>query len=64
MSRHYHVAKCPQCGQEHQRSCTLDNCTTAMVSRKPFTASDGHQAEAEHCACGNTFYVDYGNRPR
>ena len=66
MSYHYHEATCPHCGKIHRRSCSLNNCTTALVSLKPFASSDGHEAELAICYAvtrGANFYIDFGDRP-
>ena len=63
MTRHYHVIECPHCNRQHQRSCSLDNCTTAIVSLELFTSSDGHKPELVHCLkTDEIFYIDFGDR--
>lgn len=63
MTWHYHIIQCPHCGEQCQRRCNLDNCTTATVSLEPFTASDGYEAELARCfETDEAFYVDFGDR--
>jgi hypothetical protein len=65
MTYHYHQATCPHCGKIHnQRGCDLDCCSTAIVEKKRFTSSDGHEAVKEICQeTGDLYWVDYGDRP-
>lgn len=63
MTYHYHEVECPYCGKVHWRSCSLDNCTTAVVGLEPFTSSDGYKAERALCTkTGEAFYIDFGDR--
>ena len=63
MIYHYHEATCPHCSKVHRRGCSLSDCTTAIISLEPFTASDGHKAEWVLCTeTGKAFYIDFGNR--
>jgi len=63
MTYHYHELTCPHCSKIHRRGCSLGNCTTATVDLKPFTSSDGYEAEWALCTeTGEVFYMDFGDR--
>jgi len=63
MTYHYHELTCPHCSKVHRRGCSLDNCTTAVVSLEPFTSLDGYEAERTLCTeTEAVFYIDFGDR--